>query len=164
VSDAETGTAAPGTVFNDRYEIVGPLERRDGWLGGGRREQHRVPGRGGEGADPIGEQRPQRAWHWQRGVGVRGQRLIAQRSRDLEGVQRVAARRGLDPDERKPRKGSAQPLLEQVVKAGQRQRTDLETLDPVAGDRLDEPACAVVVGARRWTVRDLVRRGPARDD
>jgi hypothetical protein len=48
------------------------------------------------------------------------------------------------------------------VKAGQRQWTDLETLDPVGGTLRRAPA--VVVGARRWTVRDLVRRGPERDD
>jgi hypothetical protein len=142
-----------------------PFERLERRLRGGGREQHRVPGLGGKGADPVGEQRPQRSRYGQRGLRVRGQDPVTQRAGDLERVQRVAARRGFDPDEREAREGSAEPGLEQVVESGQGQRPHLEPLDPVGGDRRDEAARTIVVTARQWAAcRVVVGRGAQRDD
>ena len=53
MSDAETGTAAPGTVFNGRYEIVGAdLQRRDGRRLPRDRPRARRRGRGQAAARP----------------------------------------------------------------------------------------------------------------
>ncbi len=77
----------------------GPLERVHRRLRGGRGEQQ-GPARGSrQQRDPAPDQRPEAVRQRERLVRIVRVARPHERSTELEGVERVAARRGLDPDE-----------------------------------------------------------------
>ena len=93
-----------------------------------RHSQSRLLRRGRQAAHTRPDELLQALWH---GEWIPRPTLAAvpvQRTRELEREEGVAARDGLDPDQRRPREFDAQLPLNHVVQRRQRERTELEPL------------------------------------
>ncbi len=134
---------------------LGPPERscREQRITGGRRKR----------VDPGRHQRAQVVRHRQRRRG--GSSLVApEQARDLERVQRIAARRLSDPHEGRPWEAPAQRIGDDAVERGHRQRPQLEKLQrPVTRGGCDQRPLGVLRAHRDDAHHRLVLDPPERE-
>ena len=95
----------------------------------GRDAEQRGAGCRRQPSDAVAGSLDDRLRHWQRRRGVR-RAALDDPSRDLEGVERVAAGDLGDPLDRRPRQLPAEPGEEQVVEAADGQGTEYDPPDP----------------------------------
>ena len=108
-----------------------PFERLERRFSRGRRQQQDAPRPGRQCRDAGGHQGGQRVGDRKRCVRVELDAGLAERPRDLQGIERVATGLRFDPDEREPRERPAQPELEQAMERRERHRPHADALRPI---------------------------------